>query len=60
MLVDGPMSEHSDDGFNDWLAGEELFAILRSVCERDGKGCKWDRNDDAMLECSTCGKVVDE
>jgi hypothetical protein len=54
------MSEHSDDGFNDWLAGEELFAILRSVCERDGKGCKWDRNDDAMLECSTCGKVVDE
>ena len=54
------MTEHSDDGFDQWLREEELAALLRSVCERDCKGCDWDRNDDAMLECATCGKVVDE
>lgn len=54
------MSEHSDDGFDRWMAEEALADTLRKVCERKGEGCDWDRNDDAMLECKTCGKVVDE
>lgn len=54
------MSEHSDDGFDRWLREEELDAMLRRLCERNGKGCKWDRNDEGMLECKTCGLVVDE
>ena len=54
------MSEHSDDAFDRWLREEDLIALLRSVCERGCKGCDWEGNDDAMLECRTCGKVVDE
>lgn len=56
------MSEHSDDGFDRWLREEELAALLRDACPRDCKGCRWSRehNEDGMLECSTCGEVVDE
>lgn len=56
------MSEHSDDGFDRWLREEELDAALRKVCERDKTACDWHRDVDGhgMLECRTCGKVVDE
>ena len=54
------MSEHSDDGFDRAMREEEMDRLLRSVCERNRKGCHWDRDEDGMLECRTCGKAVDE
>ncbi len=55
------MSEHSDDGFDRWLAAEDLAHELRKACDQQGNGCDWSRetNDDGLLECKTCGKVVD-
>lgn len=56
------MSEHSDDDFDRWLQAEDLRHILIEACENNGAGCDWTReiNEDGMLECRTCGKVVDE
>lgn len=53
------MSEQSDDGFDRWLSHEDDRLTLLSECERDRTSCHWEPNDDGLMECRTCGKVVD-
>jgi len=53
------MSEHSDDAFDRWLADDQMNFELLKACERAGNGCDWERDDDGLLECKNCGKVVD-
>lgn len=53
------MSEHSDDGFDRWLAAEDVRFVLLDQCEEDRTKCDWEPDEDGLLACKTCGKVVD-
>ncbi len=59
------MSEHSDDGFDRYLAAQEREFYLQQACPRDEgdpdkpKRCHWAPNDDGLMECKTCGEVID-
>lgn len=55
------MGDAADDLYAAAEREEALHATLRKTCPKNSdRPCNWNRNDDGLLECLTCGNVIDE
>lgn len=53
------MGDAADDMFDAAMREEERrLAVLKSCPDRS-KTCNWELDEDGLLECKTCGELVD-